>query len=66
MYPGASVVGTDLSPIQPSWLPQNLQFMVEDAEEDWIFPKNHFDLIHIRGLAGGIQDWPKLLKQAYE
>ncbi|KAI5858314.1 S-adenosyl-L-methionine-dependent methyltransferase [Tricharina praecox] len=65
MYPDATVVGTDLSPIQPGWLPQNLQILVEDAEEDWIFPKNHFDLIHIRGLAGGIQDWPKLLKQAF-
>ena len=27
-FPSASVIGTDLSPIQPSWVPPNLQFQV--------------------------------------
>ncbi|KAJ5739364.1 hypothetical protein N7533_012148 [Penicillium manginii] len=31
-YPGTEVVGTDLSPIQPSWVPPNLRFIVDDAE----------------------------------
>ena len=25
MFPNASVVGTDLAPIQPSWVPPNLE-----------------------------------------
>jgi hypothetical protein len=24
-YPGAAVIGTDISPIQPSWIPPNLE-----------------------------------------
>ena len=66
-FPSASVVGTDLSPIQPSWVPPNLQFQVEDAESTWLFNrKNPFDYIHIRDLGGSIGDWAKLMRQAYE
>jgi cyclopropane fatty-acyl-phospholipid synthase-like methyltransferase len=36
-YPSADVVGTDLSPIQPSWVPPNCRFEVDDAERRWIF-----------------------------
>lgn len=67
MFPGAEVVGTDLSPIQPSWVPPNLQFLVDDAEAQWLFrPGEPFDYIHARDLGGAIADWPKLLEQAYE
>ncbi|CZR54890.1 related to methyltransferase [Phialocephala subalpina] len=47
--PGTSVVGTDLSPIQPSFVPPNCQFFIEDCEDDWIFSQK-FDLIHGRAL----------------
>lgn len=36
-YPSAEVVGTDLSPIQPKWMLQNIKFEVDDAGEKWTF-----------------------------
>lgn len=66
-YPQADIIGTDLSPIQPNWAPPNCRFFIDDAESDWTFsPGETFDYIHARTLAGGIEDWPKLLKQAYQ
>lgn len=66
-FPSADVIGTDLSPIQPSWVPPNLRFLVDDAESTWLFNRNQlFDFIHVRDLAGSIADWPKLLQQAYD
>lgn len=66
-YPSAEVIGTDLSPIQPSWVPPNLRFLVDDAEEPWLFsPSRPFDFIHARDLGGAIADWPRLLRQAHE
>ncbi|KAJ6015415.1 hypothetical protein N7540_010006 [Penicillium herquei] len=65
-HPGAEVIGTDLSPIQPSWVPPNLRFIVDDAESPWLFNSTRpFDFIHIRDLGGSIADWPRLLEQAY-
>ncbi|KAH7230082.1 S-adenosyl-L-methionine-dependent methyltransferase [Fusarium redolens] len=49
--PQATVVGVDLSPIQPGWVPPNVQFYVDDVEEDWDEPK-HYDYIHCRYMAG--------------
>ncbi|KAK0649850.1 S-adenosyl-L-methionine-dependent methyltransferase [Cercophora newfieldiana] len=63
--PASSVTGTDLSPIQPSWVPPNLKFEVEDATLPWTFPPSSFDLIHMRYLFGGIKDWDFLFEQAY-
>ncbi|KAJ5719829.1 hypothetical protein N7493_006707 [Penicillium malachiteum] len=65
-HPGTEVIGTDLSPIQPSWVPPNLRFLVDDAESPWLFSSTRpFDFIHIRDLGGSIADWPRLLNQAY-
>ncbi len=64
-FPSAEVIGTDLSPIQPNWVPANLNFQVEDAESPWVF-HTPFDYIHTRDLGGAISDWPKLLRQSYD
>ena len=43
----AVVVATDLSLIQPSWVPPNAKFVIEDAESDWLYsPAKAFDYIH--------------------
>jgi SAM-dependent methyltransferase len=65
-YPTASVIGTDLSPIQPPWVPPNVRFEIDDCTDDWTFPLSHFDFIHIRTLGGSIKDWPALLKRCYD
>ena len=62
-FPSAHVIGTDLSPIQPTWLPPNCTFQVDDAESEWTFASDSFDFIHIRCLFGCIESWPKLYSQ---
>ncbi|KAJ3537848.1 hypothetical protein NM208_g6153 [Fusarium decemcellulare] len=49
-YPNAQVIGTDLSPIQPTWIPPNVKFELEDATDTWTWPEDTFDFIHIRYL----------------
>ncbi|KAF4416316.1 hypothetical protein FACUT_12677 [Fusarium acutatum] len=63
-HPNVEVIGTDLSPIQPSWVPPNVKFELEDATKDWSWPKSHFDLVHVRFLMGAIADWGTLFKEA--
>lgn len=59
-FPAAEVIATDLSPIQPKWIPPNLEFQVDDCESAWSFTKP-FDFIHLRNLGGSVADWPKLI-----
>jgi SAM-dependent methyltransferase len=63
MYPSASVIGTDLSPIQPSLVPTNLQFEVDDFELEWTYTKESFDFIHARALYGSVSDYGSLYRQ---
>lgn len=63
--PQAEVIGTDVSPIQPSWVPPNLKFEIDDMEETWTYPDNHFDYIHMRSLSGAFANWDAVLAQAY-
>lgn len=65
-YPSAVILGVDLSPIQPLWVPPNVRFIVDDVESPWAYPKNHFDLIHARHSAQSFKNFPKLLARAYE
>jgi trans-aconitate methyltransferase len=65
-FPSALVVGTDLSPIQPHWVPPNCKFVIDDAESDWLYaPDEAFDYIHGRGLGGSIADWARFYRQVY-
>lgn len=64
-YPSSEVIGTDISPIQPLWVPQNCIFEIEDAQLDWTFDQSRFDFVHMRALYGSIGDWPALYRQAY-
>ncbi|KAK5231138.1 hypothetical protein LTR72_000318 [Exophiala xenobiotica] len=65
-YPGAQVIGTDLSPIQPSYVPPNLQFDIADADEEWTF-RQKFDLVHSRVMNDtSLRDWPHFYREAYK
>ena len=66
MFPSATVIGTDLSPIQPTFVPPNVKFEIDDAQQAWTFPEESFDFIHARTLAGSIVDWPAFLDQVYK
>ena len=61
----ANVTGTDISPIQSTWVPPNCRFEVSDCTEEWTFPAGHFDFIHVRSLYGSIVDWPAFYKRVY-
>ncbi|GME22706.1 Methyltransferase type 11 [Neofusicoccum parvum] len=64
MFPDAEVSGNDLSPEQPSWVPPNVKFHVDDVELDWAHSQK-FDYIFSRYMATSIGDWPKLVKNVY-
>ncbi|KAF3055821.1 hypothetical protein GL218_07005 [Daldinia childiae] len=64
-YPNCEVIGTDLSPIQPTWCPPNVKFEIDDLEQEWTYAPNSFDYIHIRYMVGSVSDWPKLFRQAF-
>ncbi|KAK7409516.1 hypothetical protein QQX98_008300 [Neonectria punicea] len=64
-FPSAHIIGTDISPTQPVWVPPNVSFQIDDAQLDWTFEAESFDFIHIRSLHGAINDWPKLYRQLY-
>ena len=64
-FPAAEVLGTDLSPIQPDYVPPNCRFEVDDAEDDWIFSKT-FDYIHLRLMFHVFNDHQKVIRSAFE
>ncbi|KAF2729529.1 S-adenosyl-L-methionine-dependent methyltransferase [Polyplosphaeria fusca] len=64
-FPSAEILGNDISPIQPSLVPPNVKFEVDDLEDEWVY-SSKFDFIHARYLACAIRDWSKLLTQAYK
>ncbi|KAK2730374.1 hypothetical protein CKAH01_19104, partial [Colletotrichum kahawae] len=46
-HPEAEViVGNDLSPIQPDWVPPNVKLIIDDVELDWMEPEK-YDYIHV-------------------
>ncbi|CAI4220169.1 unnamed protein product [Parascedosporium putredinis] len=57
-------VRVDLSPVQSTFVPPNVEFFVDDIEEEWTYSAP-FDFIYLRMLLGAIGDWPKLIAQAY-
>jgi methylase of polypeptide subunit release factors len=65
-FPSAIVIGTDLSPIQPTWVLPNVRFEIEDFNDEWTFKPNDFDYIHMRCIYGTVADWPIFYKQVYK
>ncbi|KXX78597.1 Phosphoethanolamine N-methyltransferase 1 [Madurella mycetomatis] len=64
-HPESHVIGVDLSPIQPGFVPPNVAFYVDDLEDEWTFTEP-FDLIYGRMLAGALTDWPKFMQRCFE
>ncbi|KAM7184108.1 S-adenosyl-L-methionine-dependent methyltransferase [Naviculisporaceae sp. PSN 640] len=63
-YPSAEVLGVDFTPIQPTWVPQNLKFIVDDIEQDWAYGEQ-FDLVHLRQIFPVLKNPAKVLEQAF-
>ncbi|WYZ38246.1 hypothetical protein EsH8_III_000160 [Colletotrichum jinshuiense] len=60
--PESDVLGIDLSPIQPEYVPANCRFEIDDAEDEWTYGQK-FDYIHGRYMCTSIFDFPKLFGQ---
>ncbi|EFX05118.1 methyltransferase type 12 [Grosmannia clavigera kw1407] len=64
-YPNAEVIGTDLSPIQPGWVPPNVRFQIDDFRQTWLFEENSIDYVHMRWLIGCVEDWTALFREIF-
>jgi SAM-dependent methyltransferase len=64
-HPESEVMGVDLSPIQPGFIPPNLVFQIDDVEDPWTYT-HKFDFIFSRMMTASIKSWPKLFEQIYE
>ncbi|KAE9367019.1 S-adenosyl-L-methionine-dependent methyltransferase [Stipitochalara longipes BDJ] len=63
-HPSAEVLGVDLMPIQPQFVPPNCKFEIDDIEEDFTY-RQPFDFIHCRYMAYAVKNWPRLIGQIY-
>ncbi|UZP43229.1 hypothetical protein NXS19_011045 [Fusarium pseudograminearum] len=64
-HPEAKVIGVDLSPVQSSFVPANVQFELDDIDEDWTYSEP-FDFIHSRFMNFSVQNWKSYLTKIYE
>lgn len=62
--PSAVVIGSDLSPIQPEYIPANCKFEVDDAEDPWTYSQP-FDYVHGRALFTCFKDPLTVFRNAY-
>ncbi|RMJ02205.1 hypothetical protein CDV36_015529 [Fusarium kuroshium] len=65
-YPSAHVIGTDISPIQHTMVPPNLEFQPDDCNQGSTFGGEYFDLIHVRGMAGCISNCDAFAKRQFD
>lgn len=63
--PSATIIGVDQSPIQPTWVPPNVSFEIDDVNKPWLQAERSFDFIHVRTMAGSVTSWQKLLEEAF-
>ncbi|KAM6505449.1 hypothetical protein FSOLCH5_013451 [Fusarium solani] len=68
-FPEARIIGTDLSPIQSELVPPNVEFIIDDATDEWPQGRDwcNFDLIHTRVTMGCWSDMTKqIIQPAFE
>ncbi|KAI1736066.1 S-adenosyl-L-methionine-dependent methyltransferase [Xylaria scruposa] len=65
-YPHAEVIGVDISPSQPQWIPPNLKFEIDDITQPWTYAPNSFDYVHMRWLIGAIPNWYTLFREVFD
>jgi SAM-dependent methyltransferase len=63
-HPESTVLGVDLSPIQPAFLPPNVKFEVDDVEAPWTYSQK-FDFIYSRMMMCSFDNYPKFFEQAF-
>ncbi|KAH7357678.1 TAM domain methyltransferase, partial [Plectosphaerella cucumerina] len=64
-YPESEVIGVDISPTQPEFVPPNVRFEIDNLDDPWTFSQK-FDFIYCRSMIGSIKDWDGLLGQVFQ
>jgi len=66
-YPNTRVTGTDISPIQPSYVPPNTEFLLMDLTGGLGFHDGSVDLVHSRLVHAGVTvpQWPDYISEIY-
>ncbi|KAH7006964.1 S-adenosyl-L-methionine-dependent methyltransferase [Ilyonectria destructans] len=64
-HPEAEIVGVDLSPIQPHFVPPNVRFLIDDIDEDMDYSEP-FDYIHSRMMNFSVQNWTDYLRKIFQ
>ncbi|UKZ78709.1 hypothetical protein TrVFT333_006455 [Trichoderma virens FT-333] len=55
-HPEASIMGADMSPIQPDMVPNNCSFEMDDLRKEWTWNRRFlFNLVFIRNMAGSLE-----------
>ncbi|KAL5322321.1 hypothetical protein ACEPPN_010294 [Leptodophora sp. 'Broadleaf-Isolate-01'] len=62
-HPESTVLGVDLSPIQPTFTPPNVSFQIDDVEAPWTYT-HKFDFIYSRMMMCSLDSYPKFFEQA--
>jgi len=65
LYPAAEVIGVDLSPVQPAFVPANCKFEIDDVDEDWTYG-HKFSFIHTRMMNQALESWPRFFQQSFD
>lgn len=61
----AKVTGIDISPIQPTLVPPNVTFAVDDFEDEWVEDEDWYDYIYVRHTMLAVRNTRNLLDQIY-
>ncbi|KAH9205489.1 S-adenosyl-L-methionine-dependent methyltransferase [Leptodontidium sp. 2 PMI_412] len=64
-HPDCKVIGSDLSPIQPEFIPSNCSFEIDDMDDDWIYSQP-FSYIHGRLLVFCFTDAMSIFRKAFD
>lgn len=61
-FPDCSIVGMDISPIQPKEKPSNVEWVLHNVEAEWSFPNDHFDYVRLSLLNGSFADFGETMR----
>jgi len=63
-FPHAEVVGVDLAPLQPQWVPVNCTFELCDLDAHCLpYENDSFDVVHARNMHAGISNYPHFVHE---
>ncbi|OLN97573.1 Trans-aconitate 2-methyltransferase 1 [Colletotrichum chlorophyti] len=65
-FPSAHVIGVDISPIQSSYAPQNVDWRIDDIQETWSPLYSDLDFVHFRSVSVTLRDPVRVVQSAYQ